>query len=283
MKYITLRNGVRLPILGFGTFPLHGQTLDNALTTAYAAGYRLFDTAWAYENEQEIGAIFKRDNILRDELFLTSKIKRIQMGGRKRYLHLDRKSVSTCYRETCSRLQTSYCDLYLLHYHFEEYEKIYAQVRRLYEKGMVRAYGVSNFDIEHLECIHVYCGEFPMINQIEFHPFRNQTALVEFCWEHDIQVQAYGPFAHGDGMAELLNDCQLQAIAFKYRKTIPQIILRWIVQQGISVIPRSTNSERIRDNIDIFDFVLNDDEMNYIFSLNREESYGFFAKHEHCK
>ncbi len=281
MEYITLRNQVKVPLLGFGTFPLRGATLETALTTAYDAGYRLFDTAWAYENEEEIAEIFR--NIKREDLFLTSKIKRTQMGGRRRYLYLDMKSAKTCYHETCNRLKTSYCDLYLLHHYFEKCSKVYRDVRRMYDKGEIRAYGVSNFGIEHLQKIYNQFGEYPMINQIEFHPFRNQTALVNFCREHDIRIQAYAPFTHGDGMKELLSNVDLQSIATKHNKTVPQIILRWIVQQGIAVIPRSTNVERIRENINIFDFALTDDEMGYVYSLNREETYGFFAKHEHCK
>ncbi len=274
MEYVTLRNGFKLPMIGFGTFPLRGEGLESALCVTAEAGYQLYDSAFLYKNEADIGLCLSKGILRRENVILTSKIQGIQYIGKRRFLYLDRLSVKSAYRKACKKFRTDHIDVYLLHSPFKHYAKAYSELIRLYRDGKVNAIGVSNFDVHELQTLYQECGEYPMINQIELHPFNTMKPILSFCKEKGIQVEAYSPFGRGNLVSEIMNNVNLQTIAKEYGKTVGQVILRWIVQQGIVTIPRSTNAERIRQNLDVFDFELSASEMDYIDSLNKDKGYG---------
>lgn len=277
MEFVTLRNGVQMPIIGYGTWPLKGDILTKAFEYSYNAGCRLYDTANLYENESDLGKAISYCTS-RNSLFLTSKIQAVQYHGRKRYLYLNRKSVSAAYVKSCKKLNTCYLDLYLLHSPFKGYLKAYGELLNLYKKGKVKAIGVCNCNIDNLKDIYSEYREYPMVNQIELHPFNQQHEILEFCSSNNIQVEAYSPFAHGAIMKELMDNKVLINLATAHNRTITQIILRWLVQLNIVVIPRSTNKKHIEENYNVFDFHLSEKEMEMIKSLDRKEAHSRFAK-----
>ena len=278
MEFVTLRNGVKMPIIGFGTWPLKGGVLTKAFEYSYNAGCRLYDTANLYENETDLGKAYSYCKVQRNSLFLTSKIQANQYHGRKRYLYLNRQSVSTAYIKSCKKLNTCYLDLYLLHSPFKGYLKAYGELLNLYKKEKVKAIGVCNCNIDNLREIYSEYRVYPMVNQIELHPFNQQHEILEFCSSNDIQVEAYSPFAHGVIMKELMDNEILINIATAHNRTITQIILRWLVQLNIVVIPRSTSKKHIEENYNVFDFQLSENEMGMIKSLDRKEAHSRFAK-----
>lgn len=278
MEYVVLRNGVEFPILGFGTWPLKSEILHNSFKHAFASGCRLFDTADMYENEIDLGNAIKGNFVKREELFLTSKLRGKQYNGQRRFLYLNKESVRASFRKSCKKLNTSYLDLYLLHSPFENYLKAYGELIKLMEIGKVRAIGVCNFDISRLESIKQIYGDYPLVNQIELHPFNQQTEIVQFCKKNNIQVEAYSPFAHGVIMSELLSNDTLNVIAKSHNKKVSQIILRWLIQLKIVTIPRSSSRAHIEENYNIFDFVLSDEEMSQIKALDRRETHSTFSK-----
>ena len=280
MEYVTLRSGLRLPMIGFGTFPLRGEELKAVLRLTAEAGYELYDSAFLYKNEADIGACLKEGILRRESVVLTSKIQGIQYTGRRRWLHLDRVSVRKAYRLACRKFATESLDLYLLHSPFDGYTKAYKELIDLYQVGGVKAIGVSNFDVQQLRALYEACGEYPMLNQIELHPFNAMEEIVGFCQEHDIQVEAYSPFGRGNLVGAIMGNERLKEIGAAHGKTVGQVVLRWIVQQGIVTIPRSTNAGRIRQNLEVFDFALSNREMAYIDSLNQDKSYGRHFQHQ---
>ena len=279
MEYVTLRNGFKLPMIGFGTFPLKGEQLENALRLTSEAGYRLYDSAHLYKNEQDIGQCLKKGIINRENVILTSKVQGLQFSGRRRWLYLDKITVSKAYRMSCRKFGLDSLDIYLLHSPSKGYIKAYKELMQLYDEHKVKVIGVSNFDVQQLESLYQGCGEYPMINQIELHPYNTMQDIVAFCKEHNIQVEAYSPFGRGNIVSEIMENPQLNEIAKTHNKTVGQVVLRWIVQQGIVTIPRSTNVERIKQNLDVFNFSLSDSEMQYIFSLNQDKGFGRHFQH----
>ena len=272
MDYINLPNDIKLPLIGLGTFPLHGNVLRNSIEMASNIGYQLIDTAHLYKNEQEIGGILR--NLKSHEFHISSKICATQYNGRRRYLYLDKKSVRKSYKNSCRKLGVNRLSIYLLHSCFPYYVKAYMEMVSLYKDGEVGAIGVCNADINNLINIKKECGVYPMINQIEIHPFCSRKEIRDFCNENGIIIMAHSPFAHGDAMKELLENSTLQKIAIKHNKSVAQIILRWITQHNMIVVPRSTNYNRLKDNYEIFDFSLSEEDIHLINSLNRDQSYG---------
>lgn len=258
-----------MPMVGLGTYPLIGDVLNTTIKDAVEIGYELFDTATAYNNELEIGRLVGDGILNTDRIFVTSKIHNNVLVGRKRYLHLDRKSVKSCYANSCHKLRLRKLSAYLLHQPFDGCSKHYKDLMRLYDDGKVGVIGVSNFNIRELEELHGKCGCWPMMNQTEISPYNNQKDLIDFCKGKGILVQAYSPFGRGKLVNDLLNEPTLLCIAETHKKTVGQIVLRFIVQQGVAVVARSTNHDRLKDNINIFDFELNLSEMNQVFSLNK--------------
>lgn len=275
-----LRNNVEIPIIGFGSWPLKGDMLENSLQEALKNGISHIDTAHKYENESDIGDFLVKNKIDRNTLFLTSKYELAQFLGKKGLLfNSNKENVQQGYLGSCKRLHTDYLDLYMIHSPCKYYLEFYAEMIKLYEQGKVRAIGMANCNVERLEEIQKTFGVLPMVNQIELHPFCQQKETVDYCKRNQIVVEAYSPFAHGAIMQDLLNNAILQQIANNHGKTITQIILRWIVQQEIVVLPRSSNPKHIKENVSVFDFTLTDEEMSQIYEMDLKKGYSKFAHH----
>lgn len=265
---------LNLPQIGLGTFPMKGKELKCALDTASVSGYTLFDTAYKYKNELELGKFIRGEKggstlIVQTKLSITQlKIRRI-LG-----IKISNETPQKAFKHSLNRLSKEIMDVYLLHSPFKDFSEVYQDLIRLYESGMVKAIGVCRFDVQQLELLHKKTGRYPMINQLEVHPYYNNKEVIEFCLEHNIAIEARSPFAHGDALPQFVNEPILKEIALHYGKTVPQVILRWIVQQGLISIVKSSNPQHIRDNINIFDFTLTDAQMKKIDSLNKNVSYG---------
>lgn len=278
MEYITLINGVKVPMIGLGTYPMKGETIKSVVKNCIGMGYELFDSAWYYRNETDIAATWRDMGIKRADVFISTKLKAEQVFGRRRYFHLDKATPRKCFENTLKRYGTDYIDLYLMHSYIDWYMEVYSELLALYEEGKIRAIGACSCTIEQLERFKAMHGVYPMVNQIEMHPYYNRRKLVEYCKEHDIQIMAFSPFAHGDYLRELIKNEDLNAIAMEYGKTVGQVILRWFIQQGVVVIPQSANPIHLKENIDIFDFELTNAEMDVIYNLEKNLSYGSFSK-----
>lgn len=274
MKYVTLRNGCKLPYVGMGTYPLRGEELISNIKMAIEAGYELFDTAGAYHNEKDLGDALNACSSDISKIVLTSKVNWLQLRGRKRYLYLNRETVRSAYRHSCKKLGVDKLDLFLLHQPFDGFCEAYKEMIRLYEEGRVKAIGVCNFDNDELKKLYDSCGQFPMVNQTEISPVNSFKDIIHFCQDNEIQVEAYSPFGRGNLVKELMTNPILIEIANNHSKAVGQVVLRWIVQQGIIVIPRSTNFERMKQNLDIFDFELEDNEMFLIDGMNQNRVFG---------
>jgi methylglyoxal/glyoxal reductase len=263
----TLHNGVKMPWLGIGVFKVEeGPELVNAIKTAITYGYRSVDTAAIYENEEGVGkgiiAGLKEAQITREELFVTSKVWNADLGY---------ESTIAAYEESLKKLGLEYLDLYLIHWPVEgKYKDAWRALETLYKEGRVKAIGVSNFQIHHLEDLMKEAEIKPMINQVEYHPRLSQKDLQAFCQENAIQLEAWSPLMQG----QLLENEILQGIAKKHHKSVAQIILRWDLQNGVVTIPKSTNEHRIVENANVFDFELTKEEMEVIHGLNQNLRVG---------
>ncbi|WHY92351.1 aldo/keto reductase [Neobacillus cucumis] len=262
-----LNNGVKMPWLGIGVFKVEeGPELVNAIRTAIKHGYRSVDTAAIYGNEEGVGQGIREGlqeaGISREELFVTSKVWNSDLGY---------ESTLAAYETSLQKLGLEYLDLYLIHWPVEgKYKEAWRALETLYKEGRVKAIGVSNFQIHHLEDLMKDAEIKPVINQVEYHPRLTQKALQEFCREHDIQLEAWSPLMQG----ELLDNPVLKEIASKYQKSAAQIILRWDLQNGVVTIPKSTKEHRIVENALVFDFKLTKDEMDQIDQLNQNHRVG---------
>ena len=276
MEYATLNNGVKMPMVGLGTFPLVGNKLIETVKMAKELGYELFDTAGAYDNETDlcIGLELNKKSEQLNKTFISSKVNWLQLRGRLRYLFLNRETIKSAYKHSCKRLGVDKLDLFLLHQPFDGFCEAYKEMINLYEQGKVRAIGVCNFDNDELKKLYASCGQYPMINQTEISPRNSFKDIIHFCQDNGIQVEAYSPFGRGNLVEELMNDKELLEIGKNHNKTVGQIVLRWIVQQNIIVIPRSTNYDRLKQNLDIFDFELTNEEMNIIDNMNQNRVFG---------
>lgn len=263
----TLHNGVKMPWLGLGVFKVEeGPELVHAVKTAIKQGYRSIDTAAIYENEKAVGEGvregIKEAGIAREDLFITSKVWNADQGY---------ESTLEAYEESLNKMGLDYLDLYLVHWPVErKYKDTWRALETLYKEGRVRAIGVSNFQIHHLQDVMEDAEIKPMINQVEYHPRLTQKELQSFCQQQGIQMQAWSPLMQG----ELLGDVILQEIANKYGKTTAQIILRWDLQNEVVTIPKSTKEHRIIENGNVFDFELTKEDMERIDALNQDERVG---------
>ena len=255
---LTIVDGVTIPQVGLGLW----QNTDpaefaGAFSAALAGGYRHFDTAQIYRNEQLLGNAWRASGLPREQFFLTTKIHIASFGTRK---------TPKSFAGSLEKLQTEYVDLLLLHFPVPIARKAaWLQLEKIKAAGGARSIGVSNFTIRHLKEMESYASELPSVNQVELHVFLQQPELVDYCRERNIIIEAYSPLAHGKGMGDPI----LNEIAKKYDKSPAQIMLRWCVQNGFVVIPKSVTAERISANINIFDFTLDKDDLAKIKGINR--------------
>ena len=265
---VRLNNGVEMPWLGLGVFMAEeGIEVENAVVTALKHGYRSIDTASVYQNEHGVGVGIKKSKVPREEIFLTSKVWNSDQGY---------KTTLEAFEESLERLQTDYLDLYLIHWPKGKLSlDTWKAMEELYEKGLIRAIGVSNFLVHHLEDFLPECNVVPAVNQVEFHPELIQPELLEYCRKKGIQPEAWSPIMKG----KVLDIPVLQALAAKYQKTPVQVVLRWDIQKGVVTIPKSVHPERILSNAGIFDFELNAEDMAKIERLDKNKRIGFHPDH----
>ncbi|KOS30986.1 glyoxal reductase [Bacillus anthracis] len=261
--YTTLHNGVEMPWFGLGVFKVEeGPEVVEAVKSAIKAGYRSIDTAAIYGNEEGVGEGIRESGVSREELFITSKVWNADQGY---------EETLAAFEESLKKLELDYLDLYFVHWPVEgKYNDTWRALEKLYKEGRVRAIGVSNFQIHHLQDVFQVAEIKPMVNQVEYHPRLTQKELQAFCKEQGIQMEAWSPLMQG----QLLDNATLQAIAEKYGKTTAQVILRWDLQNGVVTIPKSIKEHRIIANADVFNFELSSDDMEAIDALNENHRVG---------
>lgn len=259
MEYVTLNNGVKMPMAGIGTFLLSPDEAEASVLSALQCGYRLIDTANAYVNEKAVGRAMKRSGLNREEIFLETK------------LWPSFYEQDDAVDKTLTRLDTDYIDLLLIHQPAGNYIAGYRQMEKAYKEGKVRAIGLSNFNESQIREILEICEVRPSVLQTEVHPYSQEKALKQFLAQEGMVIQAWYPLGHGD--KALINEPLFTELAQKYGKSNVQIILRWHIQDGNIVIPGSKNAEHIRDNFDLFDFSLSDEEMAKIAAMDQKKRY----------
>ncbi len=261
---IELYNGISIPKVGFGVYQISKEECEKAVLNALEIGYRLIDTAQSYFNEEEVGSAIEKSGIPREEIFLTTKIWIDNYGYEKAL-----KSVN----ESMQKLKVNYIDMILLHQPFGDYYGAYRALEELYRQGKVRAIGVSNFYPDRLSDICAFTDIPPQVNQVETNVFNQQRKAQVNMKDNNVQIEAWAPF--GEGRNDMFNNPVLKNIAEKHDKSVAQVILRWLAQRDIITLAKSTKTERMRENFDIFDFTLSDDEMNEIQNLDTEKSLFF--------
>ena len=268
MQYITLNNGVKMPQVGYGVYQVTPEECEQCVSDALSVGYRMIDTAQAYANKEGVGNAVKKSGIARDEVFIVSKIWISNYGYEKAKASID---------ESLRKLQTEYIDLMLLHQPFCDRYGAYRALEDAYREGKLRAIGVSNFYPDHLIDLASNVEVKPMVNQVETHVFDQQVGAQKYMDELDCRIMSWGPLAEGRNgffTNELLGE-----IGKKYGKSIPQVALRWLLQRGVIIIPKSTHKERMAENLNIFDFELTADDMAQIQTLDTGKSL-FFDHHD---
>lgn len=265
MNYVTLSNGVKMPMLGYGVYQVTKDECERFVLDALKVGYRSIDTAQSYFNEEEVGSAIAKSGIPREELFITTKVW---------IEHCGYEETKASVLESMKKLQVDYLDLCLLHQPFNDIYGAYRALEDLYDEGKIRAIGISNFYPDRMIDIASFARIKPIVNQIEVHPHNQQIDSKAWHDKYGVQVEAWAPFGEGrGGMFELP---ELKAIGDKYGKTVAQVILRWHLQRGIVVIPKSTHIERMEENFNVFDFELTDEDMSVIATLDKKQS-SFFS------
>ncbi|MCY7784271.1 glyoxal/methylglyoxal reductase [Bacillus sp. FSL H8-0515] len=260
---VKLHNGVEMPWFGLGVFKVeNGSEATESVKAAIKNGYRSIDTAAVYKNEEGVGIGIKESGVAREELFITSKVWNEDQGY---------ETTLTAFEKSLERLQLDYLDLYLIHWPGKDkYKDTWRALEKLYKDGKIRAIGVSNFQVHHLEELLKDAEIKPMVNQVEFHPRLTQKELRDYCKAQGIQLEAWSPLMQG----QLLDNEVLAEIAEKHNKSVAQVILRWDLQHEVVTIPKSIKEHRIIENADIFDFELSQEDMDKIDALNKDERVG---------
>lgn len=262
MEYVTLSNGLKMPLLGFGVYQVPDLAeCERVVSDAIQTGYRLIDTAQAYGNEEAVGRAIQKSDIPREDFFITSKIWISNFGYEK---------AKTSIEKSLARLQTDYIDLMLLHQPFNDYYGAYRALEEYYKAGKIKAIGVSNFSPDRLADLEIFNDITPMVNQVETHVFNQQLEAQKTMAEYGVQIESWGPFAEGKN--NLFTNETLVRIGKQYNKTAAQVALRYLIQQGIVAIPKTVHKERMTQNLDIFDFSLSDEDMADILQLDKGES-----------
>lgn len=258
---ITFYNGNKMPAVGLGTYRMDDESAEEAVSSALHAGYRLIDTAAFYKNETGVGRGIRKSGLSREEIFLTTKIWNDDLRSGR---------IREAFRESLDRLGTDYVDLLLVHWPAGEYTRYWQEFEDLYREGAVRNIGVSNFTMRMLDELLGTCSIKPAVNQVERHPYLNQKPLLKYCDNREIAMTAWSGFMVGG----ILSDPDIQRLAVKYGKTPAQIVQRWNYQNSVATIPKSVNPERQRENIDIFDFSIEFDDLKGIDKLHRNQRRG---------
>ncbi|WP_408895013.1 aldo/keto reductase [Paenibacillus taichungensis] len=265
MEKVILNNGVEMPIMGFGVFQIADQNeCEQSVYDAIMAGYRLIDTAASYLNEEAVGRAIKRSGVAREELFITTKLW-VQDTGYE--------NTKKAFEKSLERLQLDVLDLYLIHQPFGDVYGSWRAMEELYREGKIRAIGVSNFQMDRLIDLIIHNEVVPAVNQVETHPFNQQIESAAFMKENHVQIQSWAPFAEGKN--NLFQNELLVSIAEKLNKSVAQVVLRWLTQREVVVIPKSVRKERIVENFDIFDFELSPNDMESITALDTKQSLFF--------
>ena len=249
MEYVTLSNGVKMPILGYGVYQVTADECERCVLDALEAGYRSIDTAQSYFNEEQVGSAIRKSGVKREDIFLTTKVW---------VEHYGYDECRNSIEESLKKLQTDYVDLMLLHQPFADYYGTYRALEDMYDEGKLRAIGISNFYPDRMVDIASFSRIRPMVNQVEVHVLNQQTEAKKWMDKYGVQIEAWAPF--GEGRGGLFENETLVNIGKKYGKTSAQVMLRWNIQRGVVVLPKSTHKERMLQNIDVFDFALSDDD-----------------------
>lgn len=265
MQTVKLNNGIEMPILGFGVFQIpDANECEKCVIDAIEVGYRSIDTAASYQNEQAVGNAIKNSGIERKELFITTKLW-VQDNGYE--------NTKKAFQKSLDRLQLDYLDLYLIHQPYGDIFGSWRAMEELYEAGKVRAIGVSNFQPDRVMDLMMFNKIVPAVNQVETHPFNQQVDNQAFLQKNNVQIESWGPFAEGKN--DIFKNELLVSLAVKYNKSVAQIILRWLTQRGVVVIPKSVRKERMAENLNVFDFELDATDMEITKTLDTKTSLFF--------
>ncbi|KAK8891119.1 hypothetical protein M9Y10_028324 [Tritrichomonas musculus] len=265
MQYVTLPNGLKMPQLGYGVYQVTKEECERCVLDALKVGYRHIDTAQAYQNEAEVGSAIIKSGIPRKDVFITTKVWITNYGYEQ-----TKKSVE----ESLRNLQTDYIDLMLLHQPFGDYYGAWKALEELYDQKKLKAIGISNFYPDRMIDLCSFSRIKPMVNQIELHPFDQQIEAQKWMQKYNVVTEAWAPFAEGKG--GLFTNPTIAEIGKKYQKSVAQVVLRWEIQRGIVVIPKSVHADRMKQNFEVFDFKLTDEDMNVIAGLDQQKS-SFFS------
>lgn len=268
MQNVTLNNGVEMPVLGFGVYQVDPAECERCVLDAVKVGYRSIDTAQAYGNEEAVGRAIAKSGVPRDEFFITTKVWISNAGYEKAGASID---------ESLKKLRMDYLDLLLIHQPFGDYYGTWRAMEDAYKAGKVRAVGVSNFYPDRLIDLIRFNEIVPAVNQVETHPFQQQRAAHEIMKKYGVQHESWGPFA--EGRRDMFTNPVVKAVGEKYGRSVAQVILRFLIQSGVVVIPKSTHQERMAENFDVFGFALDEEDLKAVASLDTQES-AFFSHYD---
>lgn len=268
MQYVTLANGVKMPILGYGVYQVSNEECERCVLDAISVGYRSIDTAQAYHNEEAVGSAIEKCGVPRSELFLTTKVWISNAGYERAKASID---------ASLKKLRTDYIDLLLIHQPFGDYYGTWRAMEEAYRAGKLRAIGVSNFYPDRLVDLCKFVDIKPMVNQVETHVFQQQTKAREWMDKYGVAHESWGPFA--EGRKDFFTNAVLCEIGQKYQKSAAQVALRFLIQRGVIVIPKSSHKERMKENFEVFNFTLTESDMQKIAALDESES-AFFSHYD---